>query len=109
LLEQHSGRVFTTKKGADGLFEGSAEKHGGTRVLLLPTVEIAVPVSARTAKVLADLGVGISHCDASAVLEREGLETGRCAEFEICLGHNTWHGSQGRTRGITRRTNDWCS
>jgi hypothetical protein len=27
LLEQHSGRVFTAKKGGDGLFEGSAKKQ----------------------------------------------------------------------------------
>src|SRR5208283_5059447 len=76
LLEQHSRRVFTAKKGGDGLFEGSAKKHGGARVFFLPSVEVTVPVTARTAKVLADLGVGIGHRVASAGLEREALETG---------------------------------
>src|ERR1019366_426088 len=61
LLEQHSRRVFPAKKGGDGLFKGSTEKHGGTSVFLLPTIEVAVPVPARTAKVLADLGGGVGH------------------------------------------------
>src|SRR5208282_5071863 len=76
LLEQHSRRVFMAKEGGDGLFERSAKEHGGARVFLLPTVEVAVPVTARTAKVLADLGVGVVHRETSAVLERKELDTG---------------------------------
>src|ERR1039458_1913478 len=76
LFEQHSRRVFTAKKGGDGLLEGLAEKHGGTSVLLLASVEVAVPVAARAAEVLANLGVGVGHRDASAVLERGALDTG---------------------------------
>src|ERR1019366_2862104 len=77
LLEQHSRRVFTAKKGGDGLFERSAKQHGGTRVFFLPAIEVAVPVTTRAAKVLADLGVGICHRVASSpVLAREALETG---------------------------------
>src|SRR5208337_4777754 len=68
--------VFPAKKGGDGLFERSAKEHGGARVFLLPTIKVAVPVTARAAKVLADLGVGVDHRDASAVLEREALEIG---------------------------------
>ena len=34
-----------------------------------PSVEVAVPVTARAAKVLADLGVGVGHRVASSVLE----------------------------------------
>src|ERR1039457_332993 len=75
LLEQHSRRVFSAKKGGDGLFEGSAEEHRGARVFLLPSIKVAVPVTARAAKVLADLGVGVGHRVASALLEREALET----------------------------------
>jgi hypothetical protein len=76
LLEQHSRRVFTAKKGGDGLFECSAEEHGGARVFLLPSIKVAVSVTARAAKVLTDLGVGVGHRDASAVLERESLVAG---------------------------------
>jgi hypothetical protein len=35
-----------------------------------------MPVTARAAQVLADLGVGVGHRIASGVLEREALETG---------------------------------
>src|SRR5208282_4710945 len=73
---QHSRRVFPAKKGGDGLFEGSAEEHGGASVFFLPSVQVAVPVTSRAAQVLADLGVGIGHRVASSVLERETLETG---------------------------------
>src|ERR1039458_4600558 len=76
LLEQHSRRVFTAKKSGDGLFERSAKEHGRARVFLLPTIKIAMPVTARATKILADLGAGVGHRGASAVLEREALEIG---------------------------------
>src|SRR5713101_1230453 len=63
-------------RAGDGLFERSSEEHGCARVFFLPSVEVAVPVPARTAKILADLGVGVGHRDASSVLEREALDTG---------------------------------
>src|SRR5271163_271023 len=58
------------------LFEGSAEEHGCTSVFFPPAVEVAVPVTTRTAEVLADLGVGVGHLIASSALEREALDTG---------------------------------
>src|SRR5208282_504956 len=76
LLEQHRRRVFAAKKGGQGLFESSAEEHGRARVFLLPTIEVAMPVTSRAAEILADLGVGVGHRDASAVLEREARDTG---------------------------------
>src|SRR5208282_1286562 len=76
LFEQHSRRVFTAKKGSDGLFKRSPKKHGGAHVFFLPPVKVAVPVTTWAAKVLADLGVGIGHRVASAVLEREALANG---------------------------------
>src|SRR5208283_679619 len=76
LLEQHSRRVFTAKQGGNGLLEGSTKEHGGASVFLLPAVEVAVPVTAGAAKVLADLGVGVGHRDACAVLERENFVAG---------------------------------
>src|ERR1039458_4592150 len=65
-----------SKKSGNGLFKGSAEKHGGACVFLLPTIKVAVSVTARAAKVLADLGVAVRHQDASAELEREALGAG---------------------------------
>ncbi len=88
LLEQNSGRVFTAKEGGDGLFERSAKEHGGASVFLLPSVEVAVPVTARTAEVLADLGVGVGHRDASAGLEREALDTGAGGQFFPLAGRS---------------------
>src|SRR6202040_324326 len=76
LLEQHSRRVFTTKKGGESLFEGAAKQHRCACVFFLPTIEVSVPVTARTAQVLADLSVGVRHWDASSVLEREAPDTG---------------------------------
>src|SRR5437588_7179173 len=66
LLEENSPRVFVTKKGSNGLFEGSAKEHGSAGIFLLPTVEVAVPVTARARKILADLSVGVGHRDASS-------------------------------------------
>src|SRR6266481_2099053 len=58
LLEEDSRRVFVLKKGSNGLFEGSAKEHGSAGIFFLPTIEIAVPVTARAAEILADLSVG---------------------------------------------------
>src|SRR5437660_166516 len=76
LLEENSRRVFVAKKGSNGLFEGSAKQHRRTCVFLLPTVQITVPILARTTQVLADLGVGIVHRVASSLLERQPPDTG---------------------------------
>src|SRR6266853_2880339 len=75
LLEEDSRRVFVAKKGSNGLFEGSAKEHGSAGIFFLPTIEIAVPVAARAAEILADLGVGVGRHDDSSRLGREGLET----------------------------------
>src|SRR5271168_1553315 len=61
LLEQYCSRIFTTKDGAQGSLEGASEEHRRTGVLLLPAVEIAMPVSSWASQILADLGVAVGH------------------------------------------------
>src|ERR1700687_5674055 len=75
LLEENSRRVFVAKKGSNGLFEGSAKEHGSAGIFLLPTIEIAVPVTARAAEVGADLRIRVIHYEASSRSGRVGLET----------------------------------
>src|ERR1700720_369280 len=74
LLEEDSRWVFVAKKGSNGLFEGTAKEHGSAGIFFLPTIEIAVPVTARAAEVLTDLSVGVCHHDASLRSGRVGLE-----------------------------------
>src|SRR5580704_15902801 len=59
--EQGSRGIFTTEVSAQGAFEGPAKQHGRTSVLLLPAIEVAMPIAARAGQVLADLGVAIGH------------------------------------------------
>ena len=65
LAKQDSSRVFAEEVGRQGLFEGSAEEHGGPGILLPPAVEVAMPVASRAGEVLADLGVAVGHDDTS--------------------------------------------
>ena len=76
VLEEYCRRIFAAKQGGHCLFEGSAEEHGGAGVFLLPSIEVAVPVTARAAQVLADLGVGVGHRDASEISELEAFGSG---------------------------------
>src|SRR5207237_380192 len=59
--EQRGCRVLPPKVSRQGLFERSAEEHCCSSVLLPPSVEIAMPVAARTTEVLADLGKAVRH------------------------------------------------
>src|SRR6266853_3372826 len=61
LLEENGRRVFVTKKGSNGLFEGTAKEHGSAGIFFLPTVEVAVSVTARAAEVGADLRIRVIH------------------------------------------------
>src|ERR1019366_10205164 len=56
---------------------GSAEEHGRTGIFFPPSVYVPVPITARAAKILADLGVGVGHRADSSVLERK--VTAACA------------------------------
>src|SRR2546430_2679318 len=61
LAEQNGRRVFAEEVGSQSPFEGSAEEHGGSRILLLPAIEIAVAITAWARQILADLGVAVEH------------------------------------------------
>ena len=59
--EQHGCGVLSPEVRGQGLLEGATEEHGGAGVFLPPAVEVAIPVAARAAEVLADLGVAVGH------------------------------------------------
>ena len=60
LTKQDGGRVFAEEVGRQGLFEGSAEEHGGPGILLPPAVKVAMSIATRAGEVLADLGVAVT-------------------------------------------------
>ena len=61
LGEQHCSGIFSAKERAQSPFEGATEQHRRSGVLLLPAVEIAMPIAPRAGEVLADLGVAVGH------------------------------------------------
>src|SRR2546428_10725752 len=61
LLKQGRRRVLVEKVGGQCAFKGAAEEHGCPRVFLLPAIQIAMTVAARTGQVLADLGIAVDH------------------------------------------------
>src|SRR5713226_3806200 len=60
-LEQHCSAVLFTKVGTQSFFEAATKDHCGARLFLPPPVQITVAVTARTAKILANLCVAIDH------------------------------------------------
>src|SRR5713101_9440270 len=60
-LEKHSSAVLFTKVGTKGFFKTATEDHCGARLFLPPPVQITVAVTARAAKILANLCVAIDH------------------------------------------------
>src|ERR1022692_847086 len=69
LLKQDCRRVFVTEETRHSLLEAAAEKHSGPNIFLLPTIEIAMAVTARTGQVLGNLGVAVIHRDALSFRE----------------------------------------
>src|ERR1019366_6096932 len=63
LLEQYCCWVFVTEQSCHRLLEAAAEQHGGPGVFLLPAIEIAMAITARTGQVLGNLGVAVIHRD----------------------------------------------
>src|SRR5579864_8752800 len=59
-VESH-GRIFTAEVSTQGLLEGASEEHGCAGAFFLPAVEITMPIPARTAQVVADLGMAVGH------------------------------------------------
>ena len=59
--KQHCSGVISAEVGGQGLLEGATEQHRCPGVFFFPAVQIAIPVAARAAEVLADLGVAIGH------------------------------------------------
>src|SRR4051812_12506881 len=69
LVEQDCSGIFPTEIGSHSGFKGPAEQHGCTVVLLLPAVEIAMPITTRASEVLADLSVAVGHSSQLRVLQ----------------------------------------
>ena len=59
--KQHRSGVVSSEVGGQGLLEGTTEQHRCPGVFLFPAVQVAIPVAARAAEVLADLGVAVGH------------------------------------------------
>src|SRR5271157_2126190 len=60
-LEQDCSGILAAEVGCQGLFKAAAKNHGGPGIFLLPPIQIAIPVSARAAEILADLRVAKDH------------------------------------------------
>src|SRR6266849_7491219 len=60
-LEKHSGAILLTKVGTQGFFKAATEDHRCTCLFFPPSIQIAVTVAARAAKILTDLRVAIDH------------------------------------------------
>src|SRR6185437_2933773 len=67
LIERHS-TVLVAKISAKRLLKAAAKDHGGTGVLLLPAVQIAIAVQTRAAEILANLCVAVDHRSLLSVL-----------------------------------------
>src|SRR4051812_6470231 len=59
-VESH-GRIFLAEVGPECLLEATAKEHGRAGVSLLPTIEIAVAITAWAAQIMAELRVAVSH------------------------------------------------
>src|SRR5579859_3622051 len=60
-LEQLSRRVLPGEVGCKRPFKASAKGHRGAGFLLSPSIEIAISITSRTAKILADLRMAKDH------------------------------------------------
>src|SRR6266849_5614526 len=61
LLEKHSSAVLFTKVGTQSFFKAATEDHRCPCLFFSPTIQIAVAIAARAAKILANLRVAIDH------------------------------------------------
>src|SRR5438477_2010557 len=59
--EQSGSGVISTEVSGEGLLEDASEQHRWPGIFLLPAIQVAIPVAARAAEVLADLGVAVGH------------------------------------------------
>src|SRR4029077_19093732 len=60
-LEKHSSAVLFTKVGTQSFFKAATENHSCPCLFFPPPIQIAVAVTARAAKILANLRVAIDH------------------------------------------------
>src|SRR5205823_12692035 len=60
-LKQGSRRVLPQEEGGQSPFKGVPEEHGGPGVCLLPTIKIAMTVTARARQVLVDVVIAVEH------------------------------------------------
>src|ERR1039457_2114887 len=86
LRKQYRSGIFPAKERTQGLFECAPEQHRRPCVLLLPAVEIAIPIPPRAGEVLADLCVAVSHLGHLRIVEVCGRQflptTGRRESLE---------------------------
>src|SRR5207302_6518902 len=61
LLKECGTTIFFSEVSSQGILKAPAEDHGRTSFLLLPAVQIAIPIAARAPEILTDLGVAVDH------------------------------------------------
>src|SRR5205823_502105 len=61
LGEQNRAGVFSAKERPQRSLKGATEEHCCPGILLLPPIQIAMPIAPRAGEVLADLGVTVRH------------------------------------------------
>jgi hypothetical protein len=64
-LEEGCTAILFAKQGGQSSFKAPAKNHRRPRLLFLPSIQIPVPVAARAAKEVADLGVAKNHAFSS--------------------------------------------
>src|SRR5258707_9440064 len=60
-LEQHSAAILFAEVRSQSILKAAPKSHGRASFLVTPAIEVAIPVAARAAEVLADLRVAIYH------------------------------------------------
>src|ERR1700674_2079327 len=60
-LEKHRSAILLTKVGTESFFKAATEDHRRPGLLFPPSIQRAVTVTARAAKILANLRVAIDH------------------------------------------------
>src|SRR5215469_9955340 len=61
LLEECGSWVFPSEISRQGVLEATAKNHGCSIFLLAPTVEVAISILSRAAKILANLREAVGH------------------------------------------------
>src|SRR5882724_7693767 len=60
-LKKYGSAILLTEVGTKSLFKAATEDHRCPRLFFPPAIQVTVAITARAAKILANLGVAIDH------------------------------------------------